>query len=152
MELLPYLQQNAAAIVDEAAGKVGRAAVPHYAAAGPERTRAQLRALLDRVVSSLAERSLLPVVEHAQAIARERFAAGFDLAEVQVAFNVLEEVIWGRVLQAFPPAGFAEALGLVGTVLGGGKDALARTYVALASRGHAPSLDLRALFEGQTGV
>lgn len=149
MELLPYLQQNAAAIVDEAAGKVGRAAAPHYAAGGPERTRAQLKALLDRVILSLAEKSLLPVVEHSQAIARERFAAGFDLAEVQVAFNVLEEVVWARVLQAFPPGGFAQALGLVGTVLGAGKDALARSYVELASKGHAPSLDLRALFQGQ---
>ena len=31
-----------------------------------------------------------------------------------------------------------EALGLVNTVLGAGKDALARTYVALASRADSP--------------
>jgi len=42
----------------------------------------------------------------------------------------------------------AESLGLLTTVLGVGKDALARTYVSLASHEHVPSLDLRALFEG----
>jgi hypothetical protein len=37
---------------------------------------------------------------------------------------------------------------LLTTVLGVGKDALARTYVSLASHEHVSSLDLRALFEG----
>jgi hypothetical protein len=42
----------------------------------------------------------------------------------------------------------AEALGLVGTVLGCGKDLLARQYVSLATKTHTPSLDLHALFAG----
>jgi hypothetical protein len=46
------------------------------------------------------------------------------------------------------PARRAESLGLLTTVLGAGKDALARSYVSLASRQHVPSLDLRALLEG----
>ena len=33
-----------------------------------------------------------------------------------------------------PPGELAEALGLVGTVLGAAKDALARAYVSLASQ------------------
>ena len=36
----------------------------------------------------------------------------------------------------------------IGTVLGAGKDALARRYVSLASGARAPSLDLAALFSG----
>jgi len=35
-----------------------------------------------------------------------------------------------------------------GTILGSGKDALARTWVSLATSQHVPSLDLTALFEG----
>ncbi len=49
-----------------------------------------------------------------------------------------------------PPDELAEALGLVGTVLGAAKDALARAYVSLAGKSKAPSLDLSALFEGRT--
>ena len=44
----------------------------------------------------------------------------------------------------------ARALGLVSTVLGAAKDSLARAYVSLASQTKAPSLDLSALFKGET--
>jgi hypothetical protein len=45
----------------------------------------------------------------------------------------------------------AEALGLVSTVLGTGKDTLARVYVTLASKSRTPTLDLRSLFTGMEG-
>ena len=46
------------------------------------------------------------------------------------------------------PEDLAEATGLMNTVLGFGKDVLARTYVSLASRRHVRSLDLTAMFAG----
>ncbi len=46
------------------------------------------------------------------------------------------------------PTHYAETLGHVSTILGAGKDALARRYVSLATDTRAPSLDLRALFTG----
>jgi len=51
-----------------------------------------------------------------------------------------------------PPERLAESLGLVSTVLGTGKDRLARTYVTLATRTQAPALDLHALFRGTTSA
>jgi hypothetical protein len=71
---------------------------------------------------------------------------------VQTAYNVLEEAIWLRILKDLQPAQYAEALGLVSTVLGAGKDALARTYVSLASKAKAPSLNLQSLFAGSGGL
>ena len=56
--------------------------------------------------------------------------------------------MWRRVVAGVPSGELAEALGLLTTVLGVGKDALARAYVSLASHEHVSSLDLRALFEG----
>jgi hypothetical protein len=103
--------------------------------------------VFDVVLTSLTERDLMPI-HRAEAVARERFAAGFDIAEVQTAFNVLEEAMWRRVVAATEPEGLADAIGLIATVLGAGKDSLARTYVALASERHVPSLDLTALFRG----
>ncbi|MHB8839204.1 MAG: hypothetical protein ACYC7F_09665 [Gemmatimonadaceae bacterium] len=51
-----------------------------------------------------------------------------------------------------PPAQYAEALGLMSTVLGAGKDALARTYVSRASKSRAPTLNLQSLFTGAVGA
>ena len=96
----------------------------------------------------MKERNLGPMVAHAGTIAVERFNAGYDLWEVQTAFNVLEETLWQQVLKGMPAEQYAEALGLVSTVIGAGKDALARSYVSLASKSRAPSLNLESLFTG----
>ena len=87
---------------------------------------------------------------YAETVARERYEGGFDVFEVQTAFNVLEEATWRHVVASVDPAGLGEAIGVVATVLGAGKDTLARTYVALATKRHVPSLDLTALFRGGT--
>ena len=119
-----------------------------YEKAGLDLTRKRLGVLLDLVIASVLERNLAPIIAHANTVATERFEAGVDLSEVQTAFNVLEEVIWLRILKKLPAAKQAEALGLVGTVLGSAKDSLARKYVSMATQTHTPSLNLKALFLG----
>jgi len=64
---------------------------------------------------------------------------------------VLEESMWRQVTTKVPAEELSESLGLLTTVLGVGKDALARTYVSLASHQHVQSLDLRAMFRGTGG-
>ncbi|HKQ60236.1 MAG TPA: hypothetical protein VJS92_03060 [Candidatus Polarisedimenticolaceae bacterium] len=152
MELTDLLRVRAGEILDEAVAALRRAHLPHYEAAGGEVTRRRLAALLALTAESVTHRQAAEVVEFAKKLARERHAAGFDLSELQVAFNVLEESIWNRIFAELAPSELARALGLVSTVLGLGKDALARTYVELAGAGAAPSLDLRAAFGGTDGV
>lgn len=130
---------------------LARAHSPHYESAGADEVRRRLDALFACVERSLEARDLEPVVSYARGVAEQRFAAGYDLAEVQAAFNALEEAIWTQALAELEPSQLAEALGLVTTILGAGKDALARRYVSLAADTHAPSLDLRALFAGTQG-
>ena len=142
------LERERAAIVAAAGDALARAHARHYDSAGVEETTRRLDALYDRLVEALRTHDLGAVLRHAEEVAEERFDAGYDLSEVQTAFNVLEEAIWTRALAVVEPARLAEALGLVSTVLGAGKDALARRYVSLAAGAHAPSLDLRALFGG----
>ena len=151
MTIHSFLLENRQEILAEAVASVKRARLEHYEKAGTDLIRQRLDGLLSLTTSALAERNLAPMVAHANAVALERFEGGVDLSEVQTAFNVLEESIWVRILKYVPTAEQAEALGLVGTVLGAGKDALARTYVSLATQTHAPSLDLRALFSGTEG-
>jgi len=125
---------------------LGRAHLKHYA--GTVEPYHRLSDLYAVVLECLATRALVPMSRHAEAIADERFRAGFGIAEVQTAFNVLEEAIWHIVIFRLPPGQVVRAAGLVGTVLGVGKDSLARRWVSLATSQHVPSLDLAALFDG----
>jgi len=135
-------------ILREATGSLERVHLPHYVVSGSEASRERLTALFDLVVQCLAKRTLSPIIQYTELVAKQRFEAGFDIAEVQTAFNVLEEAIWHVVIVQVPAHDLLESAGLIGTVIGAGKDALARTWVALATKTHVSSLDLTALFEG----
>ncbi len=135
-------------ILTEAETALSRAHLEHYERAGEEHTRQRLRALYVLAVRAISERNLGPMLSHAESVARERYESGFDLYEVQTAFNVLEEATWRLVMKSLPPAEYGEAIGLISTVLGAGKDMLCRTYVTLASKSKAPALDLRSVFAG----
>jgi hypothetical protein len=148
VDVIEVLTQEREAIVATASSALERSHVPHYADAGAESAHERLELLLSLVLDSVTSRDLVPVIHHAERIAKERYEAGYDIREVQTAFNVLEEAIWARVVASVPAEHLAEALGLVGTVLGAGRDALASTYVSLATRQHVRSLDLSALFRG----
>jgi hypothetical protein len=152
MTLNDLLHERTAQIIEDAASAMARAHVKSYEKAGAEHTHQRLKALFVLTSRAVKERNLGPMVAHADSIARERFAAGYDLWEVQTAFNALEEAIWTRILKEMPPAEYAEALGLVSTVLGTGKDTLARRYVSLASKTKASSLNLQSLFTGMEGA
>jgi hypothetical protein len=146
------LGRERAAIVGDAEAALARAHSRHYESAGEDAVRRRLEALYDHLVEAVGERDLGPMLAYAERIAEERFNAGYDLAEVQTAFNALEEATWSRAFAELEPSQLAESLGLVSTVLGAAKDALGRRYVSLATNAHAPSLDLQALFAGTEGA
>ncbi len=150
MDLHQVLVGNSQEILDEAMGALARAELEGYQRAGEQETRNRLETLLTLVAGAVRDKNLAPIVSHAQAVAEQRHSAGYDLSEIQTAFNVLEEAVWRRIVRDVPPDQLAEALGLTSTVLGAGKDALARAYVSLVSRTHAPSLNLQSLFSGAT--
>lgn len=151
MDLVERLEPGFDTLVDQAAAALDRAGLTHYQGAGPEATRERVAALLTAVLDSLRRGSPVPVVEHADRVARERYHAGFWIEEIQVAFNTLEEALW-RFLTGDPAddalaAELAADLGRIGAVLGSGKDQLARTYVELVSHRHSPAVDVQALNE-----
>lgn len=146
------LQNHQHEILTSAFEAVKRSQLKNYEKAGDEHTHQRLKALFVLTVRAIKERNLGPMIAHAETIAHERFSAGYDLAEVQTAFNVLEETIWMDILEHLPPSDYAEALGLVSTVLGAGKDSLARRYVSLASKTKSTSLNLQGMFSGTEGL
>jgi hypothetical protein len=148
VDIHDVLTEQRSAVLAEAFAALQRSHVEHYEAAGEAFTHERLGDLFDLVVAALRTRELETVAAYCEDIAQRRFEAGFGISEVQTAFNTLEEAMWTRVVAGVPPEELVEAIGLLSTVLGFGKDALARRYVSLASRRHVPTLDLSAMFAG----
>lgn len=148
MNISELLESYRDEILDAAVNAMDRTHLQHYERDGVDKTRTRVSTLFSLARQSVAEKNLTPIVSHAEQIATERYAAGYDLWEVQTAFNVLEEAIWVRIFKSCPPDELANALGLVSTVLGAGKDTLAGKYVSLATKTKAPSLNLQSLFSG----
>jgi hypothetical protein len=142
------LVQQRAEVLEDALAALRRSHLVHYEQSGEEFNRERLAELFDLVVSALRSRQLGPVSRYCEELGQQRFEAGFGISEVQTAFNVLEEAMWRRVVDGVQPVDLAEAIGLLSTILGFGKDVLARRYVSLASQRHVPTLDLSALFAG----
>src|SRR5512139_909639 len=75
------LRDDEPAILDEAAPTIER--LTHYHRDGAEATRLRVEALYRHVARAVRARDLDDLLAHAARVARERFEAGFDLAEVQ---------------------------------------------------------------------
>ena len=148
MDVADLLENARAQVLDEAFAALESSHIAHYEAAGEPLTRQRLSDLHDLVVAAIRQRDLTEVTAYSHQVAEDRFHAGFDISEVQTAFNSLEEAMWRRLVADEPQSELAEAIGLMSTVLGAGKDALARTYVSLAGHRHVTSLDLSALVRG----
>ena len=151
MDIVSLLVGQRSEVIDEAFDSLKRSHEVHYEQAGDDLTRERLSELFDLVVAALRDRQLGPVSTYCEDVAEHRFAAGFGISEVQAAFNALEVTVWRRLVAGVPSDDLVEAIGLMSTILGFGKDALARRFVSLASERHVPTLDLSALFAGTEG-
>jgi hypothetical protein len=152
MTLSNLLNDHADEILRDALEGLQRAHLAHYDHVPTAENRTRLRELFEAVRQSVMDRDLGPIVRLADTIARDRFRSGYGLWEIQTAFNVIEESLWRHIVAKLEPSDLAEALGLVSTVHGAGKDRLARTYVELASHRPAANLNVSALFRGSEGT
>lgn len=148
MELGRMLLEARDEVLEEAYAGLKSSTHVHYEREGEAFTTARLAELFTLVVAAVDDRNLAPLSAHADAIATERFRSGFDISEVQAAFNALEVAMWRKVVAATDLEELAEAIGLLSTVMGFAKDTLARKYISLASNHHVTSLDMSALFKG----
>ena len=65
-------------LVDEAVTELRHARLQHYIADGEEVTRERVGKFIDRALECFSLRRAEPMIEHAEHIARERHAAGYD--------------------------------------------------------------------------
>jgi hypothetical protein len=133
------------AVVRQALAAIGRLHGSHYQGA---ETARRLERLYDHVVFAATRRDLGPIVAYAEGLAGERYASGYALAELQAAFNALEEALWETVVAELPADQVAAALTLVSSIFGVAKDTLACSYVAAVSRTRTQALDVELLAAG----
>lgn len=146
MDLKELLRTESSEILENALQSLNCAHLKSYSKSSPSENKKRLLNLLTLTQQCVVEKKLIPMKEYAAQIAKERFDAGFDLHEVHTAFNALEEEIWNRVTKNISAENLGEALGLISTVLGAGKEELALSYVTLASKTRTQTLNLSELF------
>ncbi len=146
MDLKELLRTQSSEILGNALQSLNCAHLKSYSKSSRGENKKRLLNLLTLTEKCVVEKKLIPMKEYAAKIAKERFDAGFNLHEVHTAFNALEEELWNRVTKHITPENLGEALGLVSTVLGAGKEELALSYVTLASKTRAQTLNLTELF------
>jgi hypothetical protein len=146
--LIQILKEKNNEVIVEATEAIKHSHSRHNGSERLEKTEQLLKRLYALTLQSVEEKNVAPMIEYVEKIPRERFSHGYDIYELQFAFNILEEAIWNRILRELSPIAFAKALGMISTVLGIGKDTMARSYVSLASKKMTPYIDYKILFEG----
>ena len=131
MDLLELLERNDSEILNDVVSELAKYRLKHYDG-DVQQVHRKMALLYDYVIKSVKVENIIPMVTYAEQIAEQRFLSGYDLQEVQTVFNVLEEYIWKYVLEFVNTGSQAAALRLVSSIIGSGKDTLARTYVQLA--------------------
>ena len=148
MNIFECLHQNQTDIIRTAFDSLLRSNLKHYSSSSANDNWQRIEKLFDLTSHCIKEKNLVEMIEYSEKIAAERYNTGYDLHEVHAAYNVLEEAIWGTILKNLEPKDFGEALGLISTVLGAGKETLALTYISLTGKKKPESLDLSELFKG----
>ena len=151
MELHQLLKAEKDIILNNAFQSLKYFHLKHYQYEIPDEVQQRLRNLYELILECLEKKNLAPIINFSKEIAQERFNSGYDLYEVQTVFNIIEEIIWQQILKNLSSEDLTEALGMMSTILGAGKDSLARTYVSLATKTKVTSLDLKPLFQGTEG-
>ena len=121
-------------VIDEAVAALtqrGQAGQSHR----PDERRRDVRQLFRLVLRCMRAGRAEPVIRPSEQIAAHCYAAGIDLTDAQGAFNVLAEALWRHLADALAGEQLVQELGLLNAIVGAGKDAMARIYVALATGG-----------------
>ena len=148
VEMAAFLASAQGRVVDEAVASLERRDQAHRRAASAADRRRYVQDLFGLVVQCVREGGTEPITASSRQAAADRFTAGFDLAEIQGEFSVLEEVLWCHVVDALAGDQRIEAQRLLSTILGAGRDAVARTYVVLAGQSGSPLGEQPAAAQG----
>ena len=116
---------------------------PHYREAAADERRARLERLVAVFLEAVRAGGPAPFVAHVRAIAGERVAEGYPLAEIQRALSALEAQAWPIVTGAGGETDVVvRRLALVTGIVGRGKDELAGAFLDHKERAEAEAAQL----------
>jgi hypothetical protein len=116
---------------------------PHYRGAPPDERRARVERLVAVFLEAVRAGGPAPFVAHVRAVAGERAAEGYPLAEIQHALSALEAQAWPLVTGAGGDTDVVvRRLALVTGIVGRGKDELARAFLEHKQRAEARVAEL----------
>ena len=90
MDLDALLLEAETGVLDEAYAALHRRHVTHYELAGETFTQQRLADPFRLVVAAIQTHDLAAMSAYSERVSEERFNHGFDISEVQMAFNSLE--------------------------------------------------------------
>lgn len=152
MDVITLLEKNIDLVVEKSCTQICEVKLKGYTKSGATMTKQKLTSLYKKIIECAKKKELIPMLHYTEKIAKERFASGYDLHEVQTAINSIEENIWQLIFKNIKANKLAESLGLVSSILGAGKDNLARNYVALATKTKVSTINLQSLLSGSESI
>ena len=132
METSAVLASAEDRVVDEAVAALAQLNQVARRASRPAECHRNMRQLFALMLRCIREGRAGSIIKPSGQIAAHCFTAGVSLDEVQAEFTVLGQVLWRHMTGSLSGEQLVKALGLLHTIVDAGKDALARTYVALA--------------------
>ena len=127
-KLIDILRESEQSIVEKAAVNLGNYRLKQYEMAKLSEIEWWLGALFSALCDSIQQESLKPFLEYSEKLGKLRAEKGFDLKEVQIAYNLLEEHIWEVVLEKGNPKTRVEDLTQIAEIVAAGKDKLTKWY------------------------
>jgi len=122
-------------VIDEAVAALAQRDEACHQSPRTDGRRRDARQLFRLILRCMHAGRAEPIIRPSEQIAAHCYAAGIDLTEVQEAFNVLAEALWRPLADALADEQLVQELALLYAIVGAGKDAMARIYVALATGG-----------------
>lgn len=150
--IVPSLANEQDRIAKDLYIRIAHSSAPHYQASEPGLLKLRCHDAVAAFRSAL-ENDVSAFTRFIRFIAVERMGAGYQLREIQLVLNTLEELMWTLcITQVEDKNELVRALSLISGIAGQAKDELARVYLeqtrALAALGRAQQPEVDLLFDG----
>ena len=96
MTLLELCYNKPDLILLDSTNTLLRAQLPHYKQIDPDQLKLRFKRLFDALVNCIETNKIDALSKFMKQVSRERFEAGYELGEVQIAINTLEESMWRK--------------------------------------------------------
>ena len=127
-KLEEILTENEQGIIEKAAVNLGNYRLKNYEMAKLSEIEWWMGALFSALRESIKQKSMDPFLRYSENLGKLRAEKGFDLKEVQIAYNLLEEHTWEVVLERGDPKTRVQDLTQISEIVAAGKDKLTKWY------------------------